>query len=139
MFWQNYKGYILGAILGATSIVCAASLLFTHTLEGIFLGGWLGTALGYMGIMFAMNQYDHNKRIKRNIIKIDDDLLEDESSIFIDEYENNFTINNDQHYAKNYIQKLTDKKSQEKIENRSRSVDACIIDTEENQEDNIEL
>lgn len=102
------------------------------------MGDWLGTALGYIGVIFSMEQHDRNKNSKREIIKLDEDLLEDEDVLDVDESKYNCTITSNKH-AKNYIERLTDKKSQEKIENRSRSVDVCIIDTEENQEDNIEL
>ncbi len=136
MFWQKYKGYIVGAGFGLLAIACALPMIFTHTLEGIFLGGWCGTALGYLSIIFSMEQYDHNKNFKREIIKIDQDFLQDEESVDV-EVEHDITNNN--HHAKNYIERLTDKLSQEKIENRPRSVDACIINTDENHEESIEL
>ncbi|MBR2969738.1 MAG: hypothetical protein IKC49_01650 [Clostridia bacterium] len=139
MFWQNYKGYILGAFLGILSIVIAVPMIFTHTLEGVFLGGWCGTALGYLGVIYAMDQYNHNKNFKRNIIKFDEDLLEEKECVDVDEINQECTITNNNHHSKNYIERLTDKKAQEKIENRPRSVDACIINTDENHEESIEL
>ena len=139
MFWDKRKGYIIGSILGIISIVCSIPLILTHTLEGIFLAGWLGIALGYLGVIFAIDQYNNNKNSHREIININEELLEDEESIDVDEFEHDCTITINKYYSKNYIERLTDKKSQEKIQNRSRSVDACIIDTEGKQEDAIEL
>ena len=139
MFWDKLKGYIIGSILVTISITSSIPLILTHTLEGIFLGGWFGTALGYLGIIYAMDQHDRNKNFKRNIIKFDEDLLEEKECVDVDEFNHECTITNNNHHSKNYIERLTDKKAQEKIENRPRSVDACIINTDENHEESIEL
>lgn len=137
--WRKFKGFIFGGILGGTSLLSFILLLQSHSLDAIFLSGFFGVAIGYISLVQIMDQIDQNKRLKTEIIKSDEDLLEDESLVDEEEYYNVTTINSNNHYARNYIQRLTEKKKQEKIENRSRSVEACIIDTKEYEEDNIEL
>ena len=137
--WDKFKGYIFGAILGAAAITSIVALSLTHTLSGIFIGWWFGTAFAYLGGLFAFEQHDKNKKFKSVLVKLDKDLLEHDEQLDKKEYDKVTDIIVNNHYAKNYIERLTDKKTQEKIENRPRSVDACIIDTEIEHEDNIEL
>ncbi len=135
--WDKLKGYILGAVLGTIAVASIVGLSLTHTLAGIFVGWWFGTALAYFGILYAFGQHERNKKLKRGLAESDKDLLESEDQLDVQEYEKTIDIIVDNHCGKNYIERLIDKNAQEKIENRPRSVDACIIKSEKSiEEDN---
>jgi len=113
---NSWKRYLIGIMLGVTAIASVVLGSMTHTLEGIFVGWWFGTALGYLGVCEIYDQYEYNRRVKKDMIKSDEDLLCDEAKVDELDYQNIKEIKSNHHYATTYIQRLIDNKSEKVTE-----------------------